>query len=435
VLRLIVTYDEDDNLAPLSEMILDLDEDCFTVTIEAALEVAKPEHFLVEYEAASRRELFVEDKYLRTHFSRHFKLAYYAVASVGEPPARRALMRSAVRGVLSVRLINAQVRLDDSGTDRTRSLSKSFEAFYHANSVDEDRNQNVESIDAALAVASKRVDENSAVLFEPIFQDLRAFGVQSIAPVQQPRIVTQIDSGAVLRGSTRVEYPSEIGDTSLPEGHNGLGYSKLIFTILQIVGFYEAYRRSVPRPALQLLFVEEPEAHLHPQMQEAFISNIRAFLDGKDGWNVQVLITTHSSHIVAKSGFECVRYFDRADSGVRIRDLLNFQTSVESQADGVETLRFLRQYMELRRCDMFFADKIILIEGTVERLLLPKMITRCAPSLQHKYISIVEVGGAYALKFKDLLAFLGVRTLVITDLDSGEAAGRYYIPRSWNRLS
>jgi putative ATP-dependent endonuclease of the OLD family len=84
---------------------------------------------------------------------------------------------------------------------------------------------------------------------------------------------------------------------------------------------------------------------------------------------------------------------------------------------------------------MFFADKIILIEGTVERLLLPKMITRCAPSLQHKYISIVEVGGAYALKFKDLLAFLGVRTLVITDLDSGEAAGRYYIPRSWNRLS
>lgn len=425
VLRLTVTYDEEDNLALLSDMILDLDEDCFTVVIEAVLEADKPEQFLAEYESASRRESFVEDKYLRTHFSRHFKPAYYAVASAGEPSARKALTRAAVRKVLSVKFIYAQNKLDDSGTDRTRNLSKSFEAFHHANSLDEERNQNVEGIDAALATASKRVDENFAMLFEPIFEDLRAFGVQSIAPVQQPRIVTQIDSGAVLRGSTRVEYPAEIGDTSLPEGHNGLGYSKLIFTILQIVGFYEAYRRSVPRPALQLLFVEEPEAHLHPQMQEAFIGNIRAFLDSKAGWNVQVLITTHSSHIVARSGFQSVRYFDRIDSGTRVRDLLNFQASLGIEPDGQETLRFLRQYMELRRCDMFFADKIILIEGTVERLLLPEMIKRCAPDLQHMYISIVEVGGAYALKFKELLGFLGVRTLVVTDLDSGEAAGRH----------
>ena len=81
--------------------------------------------------------------------------------------------------------------------------------------------------------------------------------------------------------------------------------------------------------------------------------------------------------------------------------------------------------MELRRCDMFFADKIILIEGTTERLLLPKMIEKVDSlmgntdsPLAHSYISLIEVGGAYAFKFRELLQFLGVPTLVITDIDS-----------------
>jgi hypothetical protein len=53
------------------------------------------------------------------------------------------------------------------------------------------------------------------------------------------------------------------------------------------------------------------------------------------------------------------------------------------------------------------------------------MIRECAGSLENAYISIVEVGGAYAHKFKHLLEFIGVQTLVITDLDSGSKDGRH----------
>ena len=67
---------------------------------------------------------------------------------------------------------------------------------------------------------------------------------------------------------------------------------------------------------------------------------------------------------------------------------------------------------------MFFADKIIMVEGTVERLLLPEMIRMDAPNLLSQYISIIEVGGAYALNFKEFLDFINVKTLLITDLDS-----------------
>jgi len=425
-LRLTITYDEDDNLAALSEMILDLDEECHDVIIEAVLEADQPEQFLAEYQtAASRQELFVEHRWLRTNFLKYFKTSFYAVSSKGDPPARRPIKKSAIDHVLSVQFIYAQNKLDDTGTDRTRNLSKSFEAFHHAHSQDEDKNQNIDGIDAALLTASQQVDKNFAGLFQPIFNDLSLFGADSIEPVRVPKVVTKFDAASVFRGSTRIEYPAETGDAALPEGHHGLGYSKLIFTIVRIVDFYETHRRAIPRPAIQLLFIEEPEAHLHPQMQEAFIANIRGFLKTKEGWNVQAVITTHSPHIMMKSGFGCVRYFDRATSGARVRDLQTFRKLTKAASDGLETLRFLQQYMELRPCDMFFADKIILVEGTVERLLLPEMIKRCAPGLAHKYLSVIEVGGAYASKFKELLAFLGVRTLVITDLDSGTLDGKH----------
>jgi putative ATP-dependent endonuclease of the OLD family len=85
----------------------------------------------------------------------------------------------------------------------------------------------------------------------------------------------------------------------------------------------------------------------------------------------------------------------------------------------------LHQYLTLTRCDLFFADKAVLIEGTTERLLLPKMIQKVDSekpneqrSLSSQYISVMEVGGAYAHIFFKLLDFLELHTLIITDLDA-----------------
>jgi len=85
---------------------------------------------------------------------------------------------------------------------------------------------------------------------------------------------------------------------------------------------------------------------------------------------------------------------------------------------------FLHQYLTLTRCDLFFADKAVLIEGTSERLLLPAMIRKTdnaapgEPQLGSQYVTVMEVGGAYAHRFFDLLTFLELRTLIITDIDA-----------------
>jgi predicted ATP-dependent endonuclease of OLD family len=83
----------------------------------------------------------------------------------------------------------------------------------------------------------------------------------------------------------------------------------------------------------------------------------------------------------------------------------------------------------LTHCDLFFADKAIFVEGQVERLLLPMMIEDRAKAdgcetLGSQYISISEVGGGHAHKFKPIIDFLGIPSLIITDLDSVDADGK-----------
>ncbi|WP_216626877.1 TOPRIM nucleotidyl transferase/hydrolase domain-containing protein [Paenibacillus phytohabitans] len=76
---------------------------------------------------------------------------------------------------------------------------------------------------------------------------------------------------------------------------------------------------------------------------------------------------------------------------------------------------------------MFFADKIVMIEGLCERLLMPMFFEKVDKNLLTKnptvkilseqYISVIEVNGAYMHKFKEFLEFLEVKTLIITDID------------------
>ena len=86
--------------------------------------------------------------------------------------------------------------------------------------------------------------------------------------------------------------------------------------------------------------------------------------------------------------------------------------------DAPKDRDFLQRYLKLTHCDLFFADAAILVEGNVERLLLPIMIEKAASGLRSASLSILEVGGAFAHRFRELIRFLGISTLLITDLDS-----------------
>jgi hypothetical protein len=110
-----------------------------------------------------------------------------------------------------------------------------------------------------------------------------------------------------------------------------------------------------------------------------------------------------------------------------VRSLRAFQPEAED-IDGkavspADALAFLKRYLRLTHCDLFFADAVILVEGAAEKLLMPSMIEVCANRLRTIYLTVLEVGGAYAHRFESLLEFLRIPYVVITDLDSVAPSG------------
>lgn len=415
-LELELSYDKDnDLLTPLRDLILDLDPGRTDAKLICRYYIENGKRFLQEY-GESKYEDILE---FTRHRMRYFTNEYKAIDRENGDNYSK-LETSSVINALCCDFIYAQTIFDDTALDTGHGLSKGFESYYHAIA---NTDGTVDELEDAIKNVSKKIDREYAKLFEPVFNDLRSFNSDRMPGLQEVKVVSQFNSSALIKGSTRITYTGE-DSYDLPEAHNGLGFTKLIYIVLQLVAFFEQYRLKTPVPGIHLVFIEEPEAHLHPQMQSVFIKNVNDYLSSKKGWNVQLIITTHSSHIIADSGFNGIRYFDTHSGTLQVKDLTEFKNNSNYKGNA-DDVHFLQQYMELRRCDMFFADSIILVEGTTERLLLPKMIENTAPELVHQYISVIEVGGAYALKFRSLLEFLEVPTLIITDIDSAEPSGRH----------
>ena len=212
----------------------------------------------------------------------------------------------------------------------------------------------------------------------------------------------------------------------MPDSYNGLGFKNLIYMVVEILDLQAKWiEEEEKRPPLHLIFIEEPEAHLHAQLQQVFVRNVLSLLaapgEAEGAFSSQVVITTHSPHVLYERGFSPIRYFRRhvvdGEQSTQVLNLSAFQAG-----DAPKDRAFLQRYLKLTHCDLFFADAAILVEGNVERLLMPLMIEKEAATLRSAALCILEVGGAFGHRFKELIDFLGVTTLLVTDIDSVTAA-------------
>ena len=180
---------------------------------------------------------------------------------------------------------------------------------------------------------------------------------------------------------------------------------------------------------LHVVLIEEPEAHLHAQVQQVFIKKAYKVLRSHDAlkdssFSTQMIVSTHSSHIAHELDFTCLRYFRREPATkkeeIPTATVVNMSKTF---GDHDETSRFATRYLRTTHCDLFFADAAILVEGSAERMLVPHFIRTKFPKLDQSYISLLEIGGAHAHRLKQLLETLGLLSLVVTDLDSIEESG------------
>lgn len=230
-------------------------------------------------------------------------------------------------------------------------------------------------------------------------------------------------------------------DLYLPEDSNGLGYQNLISMVFRLMSFRDGWMRvgkaqhkasdDTIIPPLHLVLIEEPEVHLHTQVQQVFIRQAHKILRNhhdlgtSPNFVTQMVVSTHSSHIAHECEFDSLRYFRRLPGGektIPISRVVNLEDAFGPDSD---TKRFVTRYLRVTHCDLFFADAAVLIEGPAERILVPNFVNYHPEfeKLSESYITWLEIGGSHAHKLRSLIEKIGLTTLVITDIDSCNAAG------------
>jgi predicted ATP-dependent endonuclease of OLD family len=432
----------------LPNTLSDLDE--VGIRISFAAKQGDIDGLIYAYEEAkslkkegATRDAFTLSRFLNTQGSlkRFFSLHYYVLEKTDADPIFSALEPSEAERVLSsllrIDFVDAQRNIDDQEASRSNRLSSAFATFYKHNLEEPTINE----------AASQVIDENNQKLsdhYEKTFKELMGviskLGVPSVND-RSLKIVSTLNPEVALKGNTELLYIDPLLNHELPEAYNGLGFKNLIYIAIQMTHYHLQWiNTKVNRPICHLIFIEEPEVHLHAQVQQTFITNIWNVLKenakeaGEGSLVPQICVTTHSSHILDTVEFHKVRYFKRcqikgecpegvkalhASTVISLQDFQPKDTSAPDAEDNTkETLKFLKQYLKLTHCDLFFADAAVLVEGIAEKLLLPKMIEKEATELKLCYLTVLEVGGAYAHRFAELFRFIGIPYLIITDCDS-----------------
>ena len=172
---------------------------------------------------------------------------------------------------------------------------------------------------------------------------------------------------------------------------NGLGYNNLLYmaVLLAAMGGTPAEEE----PTLRVLLVEEPEAHLHPQLQDLLMR----FLEAEAGDGTQVIVTSHSPNFASSARVERLTVMTRQPGGTKAAAFLPGQFGLD-----VKQLDYLRRFLDVTKASLFFARGVVLVEGVAEQLLLPVIAERLGMSLAENGVTVINIGGVAFPPFTDL---------------------------------
>lgn len=423
-----IDYSEDEDIRNFADYIMDFDADkrslYFIYTFQPTA-VTFGQALERDYDKLKSRCIKIADPEAETNKVELLKekiLCTYA-ASIGENCKftdssfvnGQNIEPSDFRKLFNFKNIYAGRLLDDQNTGRTRNLSKNMiDLACH----DEDWKsmigklpdkilQPIEDLEIKKVVRKASIDG----LSEAIEEVSKANGGNSGDMILDMDISEEA-IGTLINQITNAKY--QLKGYVLGEASQGLGYSNMIYILLQM----ENYKRNINPFLINIFIIEEPESHMHPQMQNVFAKYLRRYYQQK---KIQGIITTHSSEIVRATDMKNLRV--ARPSSLFDSKIYNFSTFKESISTDPVLNNFYDWFYEIGFSDIVFADRAILYEGDTERLLIKKLATfRDYQALNQIYIAFIQVGGAYAHNYRTLIEFLEMKTLILTDLDYDKAA-------------
>nr|WP_286314240.1 AAA family ATPase [Mammaliicoccus lentus] len=424
-LTLLISYDENDNYINIQNLMLDLNPENNFVVLEFDYSISGINFRKLknDYENLPEKNFEQFIKYIKKNFKKYFNLTVYSrgydiVHKKLTNDKSLPLDKKEVQKIIRFQSIKASREVSNKHNNHSlSSLSSRYYEYLKGN-----ESETINEFEKAIMDTDESLNKIYENVFSNINQSVAKFG--GVDGETQISIQSSLGEKELLSGNTTLYYKYD--EVHLPESYNGLGYLNLIGIIFEIETIIAGFHgKENEEPAdINILFIEEPEAHTHPQLQYIFIKNIKALIKERlttdnHELGMQTIITTHSSHIVSECDFNDVRYLKKEGTNSVVK---NFN-ELERKYDNQEAFKFVKQYLTLSRSELFFADKAIFIEGDTERILLPAMMKKVdmeeatETPLLSQNISIIEVGN-YAHLFGKLISFLGIKALIITDIDA-----------------
>lgn len=148
---------------------------------------------------------------------------------------------------------------------------------------------------------------------------------------------------------------------------NSLGYNNLLY-IATVFAELEAMNNNL----FTVLLIEEPEAHLHPQIQSKLIKYLQKLSNEKN--NLQIIRTTHSAVLASSVSVDTIIHVTGTETGITVKKLSDFGLD--------ESIKnYLNRWMDITKSTLLFSKGVILVEGICEAMLLPAF----APIVLRKY--------------------------------------------------
>lgn len=193
---------------------------------------------------------------------------------------------------------------------------------------------------------------------------------------------------------------------------NGLGYNNLIYIAVVLGDLVK--RREVEDDAYIALLIEEPEAHLHPQLQNILF----AYLNEINDKGIQIFITSHSPTITAKGSLDSLIVLQNQNKSIYSLPLINSNLDANNR-------KYLHKFLDVTKSQIFFSNGAILVEGISEALLLAIFSKNMGDEydLEKNGIEIVNINGVAFEHFGKLFnpesieQGLRCRCAILTDND------------------